>query len=245
MTLCLRIFFLALLLQWKFDMFDSCANDVCGNSTSFSIDKQVQCFCANCTEYGDCCEDMPRPKDSLISSDCNIKMNSSLHAYSVVKCASWWIPANTNDTLLKTQCEDVKSGEIAPSIFNYIPVYSSQTKTVYRNIYCAKCNIKRIEMSNLKLFAVRSHYTQELAGESNEKELTQMALEEYVRAQSDRKKNLDTENSFEIEFESPMEDASLRYCVKSIDSCPGNSSDRNKEWCRTKATAYRYLCCYF
>lgn len=209
---------------------NNCENDFC-NITASSI-YTPNCFCSHCEQYNDCCEDMVSAGlsrlNKFVMSECNIKLNQSFHTYSITKCDES-IAKELNRKQV-AQCEDSNNTDA----FNRVPVYSVQTSLTYRNIHCAQCNIKNIKLSDLRFFSMKALY-HNMDTNDDEKELTKNVLEEYFNNTNIIK------SDFEIEFENPIENANIRYCVRSIDSCPNNSSDFDKEQCAKYPTAYRYL----
>ena len=181
----------------------------------------------DCDKYDDCCEDVTPMHQLETNYECNIKMNDSFYAYSISKC----------DKKLASQaeidlCEDLNA---QGNVFNAVPVYSSQTKFVYKNIYCAKCNIKEINLENLTFFPMKALSSLDIL--ENKVELTQMALEEYFKSQNLKENN--ELSGFRIEFENPAENAQIRQCIQRIDFCSSNASDSDKELCKNEPTAYR------
>jgi hypothetical protein len=110
-------------------------------------------------------------------------------------------------------------------------VYSNQTDLTYKNVYCARCNIKKFDAKRITFFEIQTS-TSELL---EEEQLTELALVDLI---SNQKSNEYSERTW-IEFENPKENLNLRYCIKSVDSCPVDSSSEEKELCSGR-TAYRY-----
>ena len=223
-NLTLTLIFLNFTIIYSFA--SSKCKDYCDDSTTISDPKQpINCFCSHCNEYDNCCEDkysnQTKPSNPA-HSECNIRINKLVYAYSIGKCGEWW----SGSQELKNGCEKTDS-----KLFNNIPVYSNQTDLTYKNVYCARCNIKNFDAKRIIFFEVQTS-TNELL---EEEQLTELALLDLV---SNQKSNEYSERTW-IEFENPKENLNLRYCIKSIDSCPDGSSSEEKELCSGR-TAYRY-----
>jgi hypothetical protein len=228
----LALFFILFSLT-NVNLLQNCQNDFCNITSSSFYSPSKNCFCSHCDQYEDCCEDMIYPDlprlASLTVSECNIKLNQSLYAYSLSKCDRLMI--KDVDEPHVALCENVNQTDV----ISYIPVYSIQTNLTYRNIYCARCNMKQINFHDLRFFSIKT-LPNNIDMNEDEKELTQNILEKYFKSEglSNNKQN------FEIEFENPIENKNIRYCVKSIETCPDNSSEIEKELCIKNPTAYRY-----
>ena len=137
----LYIFFVFLLFKLKVVCYFNgwsigICEDICpkmnGNRTK-------NCFCDQCDIFDDCCANIPKVFETLKNYECNIQVNDNQFIYSISKC-----PVKYSDHVIKGKCE--KDNKRA-SFLNFLPVFSNQTSLTYRNIYCARCNIKKFELN--------------------------------------------------------------------------------------------------
>ena len=209
-------------------------NDHCGNRTRVnSYFYSANCFCDECDAHNDCCADaLQQPVDVNRDSrtECNIRVSEYEYVYSIVKCDDWW---NKND-IIRYKCEQQSFRNLNEKknlILNNLPVYSEQTNLTYKNIYCARCNIKEIEFKKLSHFQLKPTYeflsTHER--ESDSPLFLNKILDEFVVNE--------TRNS--LYFALNVTQTNLRKCINSIDKCQEKSTDEEKKLC-SNYTAYRY-----
>jgi hypothetical protein len=161
-----------------------------------------------------------------------VNIGKNQYMYSIVKCAKDW-----QNEIIKIKCENETMDE---EIYDMVPVYSNQTRLVYRNIYCAYCNINSklnvadhvdflsLEADGYVTFAPHQNY--------NQKYLIQMMINDMLKNKHNHKAS---PLKFELKFKQPIGiKINNRTCVPAVDSCPEISSQIERELCQNH-TAYR------
>ncbi|RMZ93747.1 G- coupled receptor Mth2-like, partial [Brachionus plicatilis] len=129
--------------------------------------------------------------------------------------------SNFSDNKIRQRCESSSH-----KIIDKTPVFSNQTGHLYKNIYCAKCNLLNLDLKKLTIFSI-------FAGRS------------YFFIKSDFydnttiRKILNGTSSYDVTFKAP-EYINPRSCIKSIDSCPLNFTNKTVVNLCKNHTAYRY-----
>ena len=87
----MKILVLLLILfdSYQVNSSQNCTNDFC-HSMGYLDPTPKNCFCSDCNEYDDCCQDISGIKrlDSFINTnECNIRINQSLFTYSNSSCS--------------------------------------------------------------------------------------------------------------------------------------------------------------
>lgn len=104
--------------------------------------KPRMCACwsrEECSQTGDCCADrfigdVPQPRIACVPA----VSYGGLRA--VVRCPEEWTPAGERDRDAKARCESVSLRRFNLTYLDDLPVLSSLSGTLYRNVYCASCN---------------------------------------------------------------------------------------------------------
>ena len=234
---------------------DTCATD--SKSPSSNSSKQVNlvanrsCFCTLCDVHNDCCIDAQKPVDDSLSKlfECNLRLSveeskipSSLeegsYVYSISKCPKY------KDEIVKEKCEDESLSnegfdnwiEDGRDILKLIPVYSNITKIIYKNIYCAICNIKDPELFKLSIFDLNVDLNDNIDFDFNSNVY-------------DFKNQLKEKIEWQIYMKEYflITQLDLRRCLKAYNFCPSSviSQSKNFEYQLTSRycknfTAYRF-----
>ena len=209
----------------------------CHDKCSQTIRYFDNCRCDDqCHIYNDCCVDKLANYDENLGMKCNIKLNSNKYMYSVEKCAAWWLKENPTLASVQNKCEisSYVSSAITSNpyqaFFNFIPVYSHQNNLTYKNINCAKCNLRNMDKKELRFFSVDS--SSDLPFRTESELLT--IIDQLIKG----KENQDS--YVEIRFIEPNDTGNYRECIKNIEECPnGEKNSSLIEMCKNQ-TALRY-----
>lgn len=239
---CLKIFliFLTIIFQsnnihsaiiFKNPDTNSC-KDTCSNISGTKLDN---CFCSECDTYNDCCQNI-QPENIIKSEryECNVRISEYNYIYSTVKCEDWW---NKND-FTRNKCEKLSLYDLndtSEALATYLPVYSHQTNSVYRNVYCAQCNIKQFNLKKIQYFEIDASrfLFNKLYLADSDLEQQQKAIEDLI---------VSNRNGFANDLSFSLSQINLdnqRGCKKAIDKCAENSTDNEIRMC-SSITAYRY-----
>ena len=209
-------------------------NDSCHENSA--LNKESNCFCNGCDVFNDCCasEKVSQP-DVKPKFECNIRTSHLDYTYSVVTCADWWLQRK-NDDKTRAKCESPTKdiAKLHKNIFNLVPVYDPLTGTSYRNIFCAKCNVKHLQVQDIKFYKLQPNMGDELFYElwnTKNKSQTAELLVRYLQ--------LKQAKSSEFIFSLNSTKVSLRKCYKPIRTCLAGSSNALMEQC-SNHTALRF-----
>nr|QVK45884.1 G protein-coupled receptor [Proales similis] len=205
--------------------FRSVCNDQCSQSVSASGLSKLwnrTCFCDQCELYDDCCADRRAPVRPTAAT-CGLKLMDNNYIYSVSKC----LLTSVSDEL-QQKCQNRSN-----TVYEKLPVYSQQSKLVFKNIYCAMCSQQDLDLGKVQLFDLhafdyKGHTWWNKSGEVNTENIEKYFLE------SD---NLNDGVRVGIALPSGLSDA--RECLPSIDQCPEGSDQDLKRLC-SASTAYRF-----
>lgn len=125
----------------------------CGDSSATLPLHARNCFCdALCRAHGDCCQDYPSirrpppgqgttapaaggPDDSALKGTVSCRRNEDIdrthEIYIVDHC-----PRSYQEAAVRRNCEN----DLAPEVFNRLPVTGRTSGVLYRNVYCAVCS---------------------------------------------------------------------------------------------------------
>jgi hypothetical protein len=207
-----------------FEYIASDCDDYCKNS---DIHSDFNCMCQDCDLFNDCCKDVTiasHPESGIYK--CNIKLaENNKWIYSIEKCAQSWVATYSfgNKLDLKNQCENDMNNQVLTSI----PVYSASTNQVYKNVFCAVCNNENLMNEQVKFFEI-SDQDADIQYENMENSEFKESIVNYL-----------TNKSLVFNLPSQVDPKLFRKCIKSIDTCPLNSSLLDIELCNNH-TAYRY-----
>jgi hypothetical protein len=185
-----------------------------------SATESGNCFCDNCDKFNDCCHDFINvTSNELYKYECNVKIETYHHIYSISKCDVNW----PNDEIRK-KCNIVLNEDFTVNnFFTQIPVYSFAKNFTYKNIFCAKCNNESIK--NLKPFNLTTEFPKSFDEEKS-----------YTLEDCFINKSL---CSFKYSAPSQNILKTLRNCINSIKNCPENITGDLAGKCLNH-TAYRY-----
>jgi hypothetical protein len=187
---------------------------------------EQSCYCTHCDLYNDCCLNKQLPGES-VNYKCNVKIENNQFIYSIVNCIKDWA-----NEIIKHKCENESLDE---EIYDMVPVYSDQTRLVYRNIYCAYCNMNSLEVTDhvefFKLKAV-SYVKDQL--HLNQSYLIASVFNDMLKH---RHNHHVSRLKFDLYFQKPFRTRN-RTCVPAHDICAENSSRIESELCKNR-TAYR------
>ena len=206
-------------------------NDTCLIESNGTYSRS-NCFCDDCHLFDDCCSN--NQKEIFEKNfECNLKLNNNNeYTYSISKCDNSW-----SNLHIRNKCESEVDEE---DVFKYLPVYSKQTNRTYKNMYCANCNIKQLNVSLIKFFKLvpkmPKHMLSNLNNQSDNEALNvvEQAIKNFIQ-----NKRIDDENAeLEFEFKEPEKTLVKRRCLKAVNRCPEASTREQKEKCESY-TAYR------
>lgn len=219
-------------------------NDLCFNRTT----AYESCSCADdCHIYNDCCSD--RLQNSTLSTNhssstfaCNIK-TADFHIYSVATCNP--NPNLTRGTSLKEKCENYDSLTNNSNtsmdddfLIHLVPVFSRQTNLIYKNIYCAVCNIERIDLDRVLFLEIDYNFLNETAND-NETESASKIIRNQQTLFDTIRKSQNTELIYNLPLDG-NESLPFRICKKAIDTCADSANPEINSQCASEPTAYRY-----
>lgn len=117
----------------------------CGNFSALPFHAR-NCFCDHaCLAYGDCCRDYGQRTSGIHGTSVagpdslkgtvvcrrNEDIDTAYELYIVESC-----PRRYSNTHVRRKCEN----ELAPEVFNRLPVTGRTSGVLYRNVYCAVCS---------------------------------------------------------------------------------------------------------
>ncbi|CAF0993624.1 unnamed protein product [Brachionus calyciflorus] len=185
------------------------AQDICYDSCNQYTQAVQSCFCTECEYFDDCCADAVKNKNSSTIFNiyqCNSRYNEKEFIYTLGKCLK--IDANLS---IKNKCEN-----FGTNLLESTPVYSDQTKLLYKNIYCLMCNVENIDIKKIKIF-------------------------EIIISNPPLSINLTILNeSSNFIIKKPLDVPEPRKCQKAIETCPLNFKNQTVRDLCGSYTAYRF-----
>ncbi|RNA19036.1 G- coupled receptor Mth2 [Brachionus plicatilis] len=186
-------------------------NDLCSDKAQYY---PRNCFCTQCSTFSDCCRDQQKPITEKISTkySCNAR-TGDFYIYTIGQCQQTFTDEQT-----------IKNCEMPDSDFIYqVPVYTN--KNVYKNIYCAKCNLDSIDTNDLTMFEVTYNLTKFPF------EVDEALLKKILSGQ---------EKHVNLNIKAPDHIPSPRNCLPTVHTCPSNYTNQSVVNQCHSFTAVRY-----
>ncbi|CAF0834365.1 unnamed protein product [Brachionus calyciflorus] len=150
-------------------------------------------LCKDCI-FNSCCTEKNLNQTLQPNYQCNARLSENEAILTIGSCPEWY---KDNYTINRCHSEN--------DLISKTPVFSNQTNHFYKNIFCAKCNSKLIELSKIIFF--KAFVTVDLYFELEQSEIFNF---------------LNKSNQLIIDFEIPRGIKKPNYCFSLIDSCPLN-----------------------
>lgn len=190
-------------------------NDYCGiKKNSFDMN----CFCTECEFFNDCCANRPT-FTKRTNMKCSSKIAENQFIYSIDSCAKHFA-TDKSKNLIKEKCES-HNERFLPFI---LPVYSIEDDLIYKNVFCADCNFKKL--SEIIMFSIN------LNTNLDETQVDENFINELLNGEQN-------DSKFELIF-GPPANAKPRSCKQIVDSCPSNYMDSKIIQLCSNSSAFRY-----
>jgi hypothetical protein len=190
------------------------------------VDKQVQLAPRNNTEAS---KNVLVPSSSSSSGvHCNTELAGKKYMPTVSSCAKWWF----TESFRKNRCEVNNLSRAELTLLHFIPVLARQNEVTYANFYCAQCNIKNIVLKSLSFFNVTGFSAYKEKHDPNDLTYIYSAIAFVISRVHDP--------NVAVRFLRPENVTIDRYCVRTVNSCPENTTSVQKQQC-SNHTAYRYM----
>lgn len=170
-------------------------SDLCSKNSSIY---PRGCFCTQCSTFTDCCSDQQKPVINKHPYSCNAKTDD-FFIYTIGQCDQAFTDQQTI-----TNCQEPSS-----DIIYHIPVYTN--RQFYKNIFCAKCNLYNLNISDLTMFDV-SYNLSKLPFE-----VDQVLLKKILSGQ---------EKKVSLTIRAPSHIPPPRECMPNIHTCPSNYTNQ-------------------
>ena len=207
LLLCLTFKFFGLVANTNLD---KCDDHLCKNQTA-----SKSCFCTECDAYSDCCVDKQISTPKSNNFECNVRIKANEYIYSISKCANHDMIVSDE---LKSSCENLnENGNINTNILSLVPVYVNRTGFVYRNVYCARCNVDDLIKDEVEFFKMVPNYRDAFFIKYRTGQISSIEFRNGL---------IDNPNQvFILDRKKPID---FRHCLKTINTCPEKSKNLEK-----------------